>query len=160
MLALPDTICKHIGVTYAVRGEQRTTSVLRARSGYPWSRMLSASWRWLPGMRRNYSVGSNEGECPSQNIVCFHIVIICKHHARSAEWLSKIGQYKDSEKMLTYNDCGAIVYRLGHQVFILRSGVRFPVALPVYGALVQLVRILACHASGHRFEPGTHRQVL
>ena len=25
---------------------------------------------------------------------------------------------------------GAIVYRLGHQVFILASGVRFPVALP------------------------------
>ena len=31
---------------------------------------------------------------------------------------------------------------------------------PIIGALVQLVRILACHASGHRFEPGTHRQVL
>ena len=28
------------------------------------------------------------------------------------------------------NDYGAIVYRLGHQVFILRSGVRLPVALP------------------------------
>ncbi len=27
---------------------------------------------------------------------------------------------------------GAIVYRLGHQVFILRSGVRLPVALPKF----------------------------
>ena len=30
----------------------------------------------------------------------------------------------------------------------------------VYGALVQLVRIQHCHCCGHRFEPGTHRQVL
>ena len=30
---------------------------------------------------------------------------------------------------------GAIVYRLGHQVFILRSGVRFPVALPYKNTL-------------------------
>ena len=29
-----------------------------------------------------------------------------------------------------------------------------------YDALVQLVRILPCHGSGHRFEPGTHRQVF
>jgi hypothetical protein len=29
-----------------------------------------------------------------------------------------------------------------------------------YGALVQLVRILLCHSSGHRFESGTHRQVF
>ena len=26
------------------------------------------------------------------------------------------------------------------------------------GALVQLVRISACHAGGHEFEPRTHRQ--
>ena len=30
---------------------------------------------------------------------------------------------------------GAIVYRLGHQVFILRSGVRLPVALPNFISL-------------------------
>ena len=29
----------------------------------------------------------------------------------------------------------------------------------VYGALVQLVRILACHARGHGFKSRTHRQV-
>lgn len=33
----------------------------------------------------------------------------------------------------------AIVYRLGHQVFILVSGVRFPVAAPVYSSVAQLV---------------------
>ena len=32
--------------------------------------------------------------------------------------------------IFSYSDYGAIVYRLGHQVFILRSGVRLPVALP------------------------------
>ncbi len=32
-----------------------------------------------------------------------------------------------------FNYYGAIVYRLGHQVFILRSWVRFPVALPSFG---------------------------
>ena len=38
-------------------------------------------------------------------------------------------------------------------------GVRVPGSPPVLDALVQLVRILACHASGQGFEPPTHRQV-
>ena len=37
-----------------------------------------------------------------------------------------------------YEFYGAIVYRLGHQVFILRSGVRLPVALP---SLVSMVKV-------------------
>lgn len=28
---------------------------------------------------------------------------------------------------------------------------------PIYGALVQLVRMLACHARGHGFKSRTHR---
>jgi hypothetical protein len=43
--------------------------------------------------------------------------------------LQAIGQRFDP--VILHQIYGAIVYRLGHQVFILRSGVRFPVALPI-----------------------------
>lgn len=48
-------------------------------------------------------------------------------------------------RSFTYN--GAIVYRLGHQVFILRSGVRLPVALPFnpnFQIMKRLILSLAC----------------
>jgi len=37
---------------------------------------------------------------------------------------------------LQIKNYGAIVYRLGHKVFILGSGVRFPVALPGLSSFV------------------------
>ena len=42
---------------------------------------------------------------------------------------------------------GAIVYRLGHKVFILGSGVRFPVALPNIGDVGKLVTPGDCKSS-------------
>ena len=42
---------------------------------------------------------------------------------------------------------GAIVYRLGHLVFIQASGVRFPVALPIHGDVGKLVTPGDCKSS-------------
>ena len=44
-------------------------------------------------------------------------------------------------------------------LFPLDTVVQIHHSPPNQGALVQLVRIPACHAGGHRFEPGTHRQI-
>ena len=43
--------------------------------------------------------------------------------------------YRGSIPLETAKFYTAIVYRLGHQVFILGSGVRFPVAVPIYRGL-------------------------
>ena len=45
-----------------------------------------------------------------------------------------------------YEYYGAIVYRLGHQVFILRSGVRLPVALPKHVVSQETGRLTVCVA--------------
>ena len=55
------------------------------------------------------------------------------------------------------NHYGPIVYRLGRQVFILESSVRFRVGLQI-GLVVQLVRIHACHAWGREFESRPDRK--
>ncbi len=44
----------------------------------------------------------------------------------------------------------AIVYRLGHRVFIPASGVRFPVAVPSIAQVVELVDTLVLEASVER----------
>jgi hypothetical protein len=41
---------------------------------------------------------------------------------------------------------------LGHHPFTVSTGVRIPVGSPLPGAVVQLVRIPACHAGGRGFE--------
>jgi hypothetical protein len=40
------------------------------------------------------------------------------------------GNWGSAISLVCFHIDGAIVYRLGHKVFILGSGVRFPVALP------------------------------
>jgi hypothetical protein len=54
---------------------------------------------------------------------------ICK---RTLSWIAWSRRQRGSCSGSVFPYSGAIVYRSGHQVFILRSGVRFPVALPSF----------------------------
>ncbi len=46
------------------------------------------------------------------------------------------------------SDCAPIVYRLGHQVFILKSGVRLPVGVPIVRAARSII-VFPCGAIHH-----------
>ena len=89
---------------------------------------------------------------------------ICKHKSQKV-WVSDLA-HRESAPLISTSRLvlllclhidGAIVYRLGHQVFILRSGVRLPVALPSLSTLmlrpvldsVMLVCLWRCRKIGN-----------
>ena len=65
-------------------------------------------------------------------------VTICKHIKAGVD--RRFHGWATTESVGgVFSYSGAIVYRLGHQVFILRSGVRLPVALPYIGGAAVMV---------------------